>query len=100
MHKMTLINEHEGTEEWLCSSCGRHLLVSWHPVFHKIVLLEGDPRAKHSGSKKSLFAGEKRGVLSGLPSKSIDELIEEARLAPWVAWMDESGFESLWNKDI
>jgi len=99
MHTMTLINEHEGTEEWLCSSCGRHLLVSWNPVFKKTVLKEGDPSAKHTGLKKNLLAQNKKDVptalLPGAPKKPADD----PRLQPWLAWMDEVGFEELWNKD-
>jgi hypothetical protein len=97
---MTLITEHEGTEEWLCPSCGRHLLVSWNPVFNKIVLLEGDPTAKHTGLKKNVFTGEKRDVPAALLPGPPKEPLEDARLEPWVAWMDQVGFEDLWNWDV
>ena len=100
MHTMTLITEHEGTEEWLCPSCGRHLLVSWNPVFKKTVLLEGDPAAKHTGLKKNAFTGEKRDVPAALLPGPQREPLEDARLEPWVAWMDQVGFEDLWNWDV
>jgi len=100
MHTMTMINEHEGTEEWLCSSCGRHLLVSWNPVFKKTVLLEGDPSAKHTGLKNNLLARDKRDVPTALLPGPPKESVEDPRLLPWLTWMDESGFENLWNRDV
>ena len=102
MHIMTMIHEHEGTEEWLCSSCGRHLLVSWNPVFEKTVLLEGDPSAKHTGLKNNLQARDKVyvPVNKTTPPEAIEEPVEDARLEPWVRWMDEIGFENLWRSDV
>jgi hypothetical protein len=29
-----------------------------------------------------------------------DTLIEDARLAPYVTWMEAVGFEKLWNGDV
>jgi len=97
MHTMTLITEHEGTEEWQCPTCGRHLLVSWNPVFHKTVLLEGDPSARHTGLKKNV---QTKNIPPALLPGTEDEPIEDARLEPWVIWMDEIGFENLWNEDV
>lgn len=97
MHTMTLINEHEGTGEWLCPSCGRHLLVSWDPVFTKTVLAEGDPTANHIRIKKKMQTGDKRDVPAGLLPKPAVEHEEDPRLIPWLNWMDESGFEDLWK---
>lgn len=103
MHTMTLINEHEGTEEWLCSTCGRHLLVSWDPVFKKTVLMEGDPSAKHTGLKKNMLAEGKLDIpaalLPNLNPKPVEKRLDDPRLAPWLTWMDESGFEELWEGD-
>lgn len=100
MHTMTLITEHEGTEEWLCSSCGRHLLVSWNPIFKKTVLMEGDPAAKHTGLKKNLLVRDGKDIPAALLPGAAHEPIEDARLEPWIAWMDEIGFENLWNRDV
>jgi len=101
MHTMTMINEHEGTEEWICSTCGRHLLISWNPKFIRTVLLEGDPSAKHSGSKSDLLRIDTMDVSvnKALPPKNIKSPKDETRLMPWLSWMDESGFENLWNSD-
>lgn len=100
MHTMTLVDEHEGTEEWFCSSCGRHLLVSWNPVFKKTVLVEGDLSAKHTGLKKNLFKGDKRDIPAALLPCPPEDSVEDAWLEPWVAWMDAIGFEDLWDRDV
>ena len=100
MHTMTLINEHEGTEEWQCSTCGRHLLVSWDPVFRKTILLEGDPAAKHTGLKKNVATRDLPAALLPNPaSKPVGEL-DDPRLIPWLTWMNESGFENLWDGQV
>lgn len=70
------------------------------PKFRKIVLEIGDENAIHSGGKDSLHTRL-------IPPKIVDgPLLEEATLpredptlAPWVAWMDEIDFESLWHDD-
>lgn len=100
MHTMTLVTDHEGTEEWMCPTCGRHLLISWNPVFHKTVLVEGDPNAKHTGLKKNMLAGDKKEIPAALLPKPVDEPIHDARLEPWISWMEESGFDNLWNSNV
>lgn len=100
MHTMTMISEHEGTEEWLCSSCGRHLLVSWSPVFRKTVLVEGDALANHTRIRVNMKPGEKREQPTALLPKPVMDLSDDdPRLIPWLIWMEESGFENLWNDD-
>jgi hypothetical protein len=96
MHTMTLIEERDGTQEWFCPACGRHLLVSWNPYFKKTVLLEGDTSVKHTGLKKELLTGEKEKPLALLPGAGKDP-IEDPRLLPWLTWMEESGFDNLWE---
>lgn len=56
-HMMDLVQEHEGTEEWHCPTCGRMLLIEWSP-WRKVVLQEGDPIAAHNGSKGGLTLGQ------------------------------------------
>jgi len=55
-HNMALTGEHEGTEEWCCSTCGRRLLVEWEP-FRKVTLEPGDENAGHAVSKGGLRIG-------------------------------------------
>lgn len=57
VHRMELIKEHEGTEEWLCPECGRRLLIEWNP-FKRVVVEVGDENASHSGSKGDLEIGD------------------------------------------
>lgn len=46
-HPMIKIAEHEGTEEWRCSACGRNIFLEWEP-FYIVVLEQGDGNAKHA----------------------------------------------------
>jgi len=94
MHTMTLIREHEGMGEWLCSVCGRRLLVSWNPVFKKTILVEGDPSANHIRIKKNSQSGEQPAALLPKPGETP---MDDPKLDPWLTWMEESGFEDLWN---
>jgi hypothetical protein len=94
MHTMTLIKEHEGTEEWMCYSCGRQLLVSWTPTFEKIVLLKGDPTTKHIGVKN------RSQIDQALLSGDADVSANDVRLLPWIRWMDQVGFEKLWKRGV
>jgi len=102
---MTLINEHEGTEEWLCSTCGRHMLISWHPGFKRTILVDGDPSAPHSGFKNDLLLDEVQDTRLAVPvdknirREDVPQPIDDPRLTPWMAWMDEVGFENLWHKN-
>jgi hypothetical protein len=103
MHTMIMITEHEGTEEWLCSICGRHLLVTWFPDFKRTVLESGDLSADHRGFRDNSQAEDRvpvpvdkayRSELPEQPSAS-----EDLRLTPWIIWMDEVDFENLWNHE-
>jgi len=40
-----------GAEEWLCSVCGRRILMRWPPRFETLVLEDGDLTAAHVGAK-------------------------------------------------
>jgi hypothetical protein len=91
MHTMTKINEHDGKEEWMCFSCGRHLVVSWNPVHKTTVLTQGDPSVEHAGIEKNMPIKGKRDVPAAL--------LDNPRLKPWLEWMNEVGFEDLWDKD-
>ena len=100
MHTMTLINEHDGTGEWLCPACGRHLIISQSPVYKKTVLVEGDQAVEHIRIKKKMQTADQRNAPTALLPKPAEELIEDPRLIPWLEWMDEIGFEDLWNRDF
>lgn len=51
-HEMALQGRGEsGAEEWLCSACGRHIMIAWPPSFTMLVLDDGDLTAIHAGAK-------------------------------------------------
>ena len=101
-HEMVLEKTYpSGADEWYCPTCGRRLLMDYEPTFKKKVLETGDEYAIHSGGK----GGLRMGSMLAMPvDDSISEEpmtpIEDPRLAPWVAWLDEVGFESLWNDEV
>jgi hypothetical protein len=47
-----------GTEEWICPSCSRRMLLRWPPDFEKLVLEHGEETAIHVGGKGGLQLGE------------------------------------------
>ncbi len=99
-HKMVIGKTHtSGAEEWYCPACGRILLINWQPRFMKTVLEPGDEIAIHSGAKGGLSLGSAR--LEAGNEVALKEnpgtMLEEEWLAPWEAWFDEVGFDSLWK---
>lgn len=102
MHTMNLIKEHEGTEEWLCSTCGRHMLVNWHPKFKRTVLDAGDLSVGHNGFKNRILPKDLLDEQVGGHSTREDAIkpVDEARLTPWASWMNKTNFSNLWNSDV
>lgn len=93
-HEMVLeITHPSGEEEWNCPTCGRRLLISWEPSFKKTILDAGDQFSIHSGGK----GGLKIGNIQITPVNDTNS--EEARLAPWESWMNETKFEDLWEDE-
>jgi hypothetical protein len=94
-HEMILEKMHpSGTEEWYCPTCGRRMLLNYGPRFTKEILEAGNESAVHSGGK----GGLRMGAMQLMP---VDRSpTEDARLAAWEAWLDEMGFDDLWNTDI
>jgi hypothetical protein len=97
-HEMILEKTYSsGAEEWNCPTCGRRLLMDYGAPFKKTVLEAGNEYAIHSGGK----GGVHMGSMQALPvddSSSRGE-VEDTRLAPWEAWLEERGFENLWKSD-
>jgi hypothetical protein len=100
-HEMILEKTHpSGAEEWYCPTCGRRVtIITWKP-WKKAVLERGDEYAAHIGSKGGLQTGSLQvtPVDDIAPQEEPDAPVEEARLAPWLAWLEEVDFESLWNE--
>jgi len=71
-HVMQRVTAHDtGAEEWLCSSCGRRLLIDSQPVFNRAVVDAGDEYATHSGG-------------SGGGSAELDNEVTLELLSPWL----------------
>lgn len=80
-HDMLLETSHtSGAEEWVCPTCGRHLIVQWSPKFKKVVLSAGDEYAIHSGSKGGLVlaAPEMSETDDQTLSDELKSLLEDA----------------------
>jgi len=102
MHTMNLIREHEGTEEWQCPDCGRHLLVNWSPKFKRTILEAGDQSAGHSAFKSNVQPEELMGmqVEDISPHPEAIEPGDESRLIPWISWMNKNNYSNLWNSSV
>ncbi|HXQ33753.1 MAG TPA: hypothetical protein VN843_07065 [Anaerolineales bacterium] len=99
-HEMQLKTEStSGAELWYCPRCGRRLLLDWEPKFKKTILEAGDEYAIHSGGKGGLRMGRTQIMTVNDPSFEEEHPIEDARLAPWEEWLEESDFEDLWDDE-
>jgi len=101
-HQMVLeITHPSGAEEWNCPTCGRRFLISWEPKFKRTVLEVGEEYASHSGGKGGLQMGSMQVTRADNLISEDEPLVsmDDPRLAPWTAWLNEVGFENLWNND-
>ena len=88
-HEMALEKTHPaGAEEWHCPTCGRRFLVQWSPAYNMIVLEPGDQYARHRGSTGGLRIGSPQVTQADEAA-----LMEDPRLAPWLAWLEEIDFD-------
>jgi len=82
-----------GAEEWKCPECGRRFIILLEPAFQKVVLETGNDRAIHSGGSGDL------SVAASQPPAALEEINpDESALDPWMRWMDEVNFGSLWDE--
>ena len=102
MHTLDLIRMHEGTEEWLCPECGRHLLVNWGPKFKRTILEAGDESVGHSAFVSNVQPEELTDVQTEDASSHVEaiEPVDESRLIPWISWMDKNNYSNLWNSSV
>jgi hypothetical protein len=105
-HEMIFEKKHpSGADEWVCPNCGRRMLISWAPKFRRTVLDAGDPSIAHGGFRIHIPAVGNLvfPFVEEPPSyeyvENIDLDIDELSLIPWVSWMDENGYEDLWEND-
>ncbi|HEX5940688.1 MAG TPA: hypothetical protein VFY66_00360 [Anaerolineales bacterium] len=100
-HQMIILERTHpsGTDEWYCPTCGRRILMKHEPKLRKEILAVGDDLAFHSGGNGGLRMGSVQIVRIDVGTQE-EASTKDARLAPWEAWLDEMGFENLWNNDV
>src|SRR3990172_6451395 len=90
-HKMVLLANSAGEEEWWCPVCGRRFLLQWPPEYKKTILETGDEHAYHSGGKGGLVMGAME-LRPPLNDPEVDETPmfepEPETMLPWLEWMD------------
>jgi hypothetical protein len=102
-HKMVLEKTHpSGADEWYCPICGRRLLMAYEPKFKKAVLEAGDEFAVHSGviSARQISSMQDSPVNNKRSADYSIISIDDPSLAPWVTWLDEIGFDELWDDEV
>lgn len=92
----------DGEQELYCPICGRRLLVKWPPNYQKIVLEPGDINAVHSGGTGGLSVHAPRVTTRQddrleAPELEPDGTLSDHTLAPFIVWMEQTGFDSLWD---
>src|SRR5215211_7812027 len=100
-HVMILEKEYpSGEEDWVCPTCGRRFRVNWEPKFKRMVLEAGDEYASHSVGKGGLQMGSMQMTPVNNQSSENEPVIsvDDPRLAPWTAWLNEVGFQDLWKE--
>lgn len=94
-HEMTLEKTHRsGMEEWYCPTCGRRFVMQWPPAHRMITLEAGDKDTRHNVSRSHSRIGSRQGE-----QPEATDLIDESRLIPWLKWMEQADFDSLWGAD-
>ena len=95
-HEMILEETYpSGAEEWYCPLCNRRVLVmNWHPDGKRILLKRGD-EFSHSNIEPEGSSG-----LIDLPNTYDLGNEDHLRLEFWSTWLDETGFESWWDRPL
>jgi hypothetical protein len=87
-----------GAEEWHCPTCGRRFVMIWSPSYKRIILESGDEYAVHSGGKGIPgMVVPQLGVELNNASQDNETFQEDQSMAPWLDWMESSGFDHLWD---
>ena len=94
-------NQSSGVQKWSCPTCGQSLLVTWTPRFMTVIRKAGNESALHTwGNYQQRGTGKRMPLDENAWGEEPETPLEEARLAPWIAWMEAVGFESLWNNKV
>lgn len=102
MHEMILEQHHpSGVQNWYCPTCGQSLLVSWKPRFMTVIRNAGNKAALHTlGNYPPSGSRQLRALDDDAWREEHETFLDEAGLAPWIAWMEAVGFEKLWNDNV
>ena len=94
-------NHSSGAQKWCCPTCGQCLLVTWTPRFMTVICKAGNKSALHTlGNYQQSGSGQRMSLDDYVWQEEPEMLLDEARLAPWIAWMDAVGFENLWSNTV
>jgi hypothetical protein len=74
-----------GAEEWSCPSCGRTLLLQFHPRYQKVVLAPGDEYVAHAGATDGVQLGPVEVVPPGDPPADPG--------SAWRRWLADNGID-------
>jgi hypothetical protein len=77
-----------GAEEWVCPTCGRHMLLRWPPHYEKLILEHGDEAAVHVGGKGGLRVGQVGIAPAPLDEVPLSEVPEAER-----QWLQANGID-------
>jgi len=98
-HQMVVVHEHEdGSQEWLCPTCGRRFIMQWPPNYRRVVLDAGDENVVHTGGTKGVVMGSMEIEEQSLPEPESTaeifdpESLSDPYLAPYELFMQERGF--------
>lgn len=101
-HEMSLeLNHPSGAQKWYCPICGQCLLVTWTPRYMTVIRKAGNKSALHTlGNYQQSGSGQRMSLDENAWQEEPETLLDESRLAPWIAWMETVGFENLWNNKV
>ena len=79
-----------GAEEWICPTCGRHIIMQWPPNYKRVVLDAGDEEKAHAGGAGGVTMGTAQIELEQTPPDGLDEAIDmdDSYLSPFSDWLN------------
>ena len=101
-HEMILEKTYSsGAGEWYCPICGRRMIIHWEPELKRTLLEAGDDATMHSASQGSLQLGSIHVDAADVPAPQDEPQAfdEDPRLIPWLTWLEQADFESLWKDE-
>ena len=98
-HTMVVAKRYEnGSEEWVCPTCGRRFLLQWPPQYKRIMLEPGNEDAVHSGGSGGVSMGDTSIIQISeeelaVPPDDIHDMPydspeDERYLGPWADFID------------